>query len=275
MIQLSLPIEHEVANLAYKMESKVNKSKPRALRINIHIKEGDSIEGFFSEENQQIKLNVIRDGEVVSAEKVVLSTTYDRPKGPKILNQQEFKRSSHFTVDNTEVLKCYEQVWGVDTNHRDVFSQSANVTAVTVCDSNGSGDYYPVLAIVFGKVKCNPELYGWRKFIEFIMRLDGYEPLKRYALIVDSELGDIEFFNSRKKPIHADFFLPDNWDLIYASSDVGKENILNKVIACSDKTSNKVIELMSTLEKNKKYWNEVENELTHQPTYLPLEHKEP
>lgn len=253
----------------------MNQSKPRSVRINIHIKDGDSIEGFFSKEKQQIKFKVIRAGEVVSAEKIVLSTTYDRPKGPKILNQQEFKRSSHFTVDNKKILNCYEQVWGVDTNHKDVFCQSANVTAVTVCDTNGSGDYYPVLAIIFGKVECNPELYGWRKFIEFIMMQDGYDPQKRFALIVDSELGDIQFFNAREKSIHMDFFLPDNWDLIYASSDAGKENILNKVIACSDKASSKIIELMSMLEKNKKHWNVIEDERTHQPTYILLEHKVP
>jgi len=253
----------------------MSQRKPRALRVNVHIQKGDSVEGVFSKEKQQLHLKVLRDGKVVSADKVVLSETYDRPKGPKVLNQQEFKRSSHFTIDNSKILNQYEQVWGVDTNHKDVLGQTANVTGVTVCDPYGSGDYYPVLAIIFGKVKNNPELFGWRKFIEFIINSDCYDPKKRYALIVDSELGDIKLFNSREKAIHADFYLPDCWELIYASSDTGKDNILNKVIACSDKTANKMIELMSSIEKNKKHWNEVENELTHQPTYIPLELKEP
>ena len=56
-------------------------------------------------------------------------------------------------------------------------------------------------------------------------------------MIVDSDLGNINKFNQRKKPLLASFYLPPNLQLLYASSDVGKENIVNKVLAVTDSIS--------------------------------------
>jgi hypothetical protein len=39
----------------------------------------------------------------------------------------------------------------------------------------------------------------------------------------------------------ADFYLPNNFKLIYASSDVGKEFLSNKLISLSDKLSNELL----------------------------------
>lgn len=248
----------------------MNQVKPRTIYINMHILAGDSVDAYWSQKDQRMVVKVLRDGKVISAEKVILQSTYDRKKGPKVIYKQEFNRSSHFTLDNLLTLKDYEQAWGVDTNHKPIFDQGANVCVATVCDTKGSGEHYPVLGIIFGEVIGNPENYAWRKFIEFIIDSENYDANKKYALIVDSEMDALESYNKGEKPIHQNFYLPNNWNLIYASSDTGKENLINRIISCSDKAATKIMELIATKESNKKYWSKVNDENLHRPYFLPI-----
>ena len=248
----------------------MNDKKPRKAIVNFHIEQGDSVEGLWDEKKQIFSLRVIRDGKTVSAKQVQLATLYNRSKKPKILNEIYSRRSSEFTVSQSETLQKYAQIWAIDTNQRGIFGEIAHVSAVTVCSTDGSEQYYPVLAIIFGKTKGNPELYGWRKFIEFVQASDLHNAQHRYGLVVDSEYSKIYEFNNRNLPIHGNFYLPDNWDLIYATSDSGKEYIFNKIIAVSDKTSSAVLELISGKESNVKHWAPITDEEQHLPSYLGL-----
>ena len=248
----------------------MNEKKPRQAFINIHIEQGDSIEGIWDENGQALSLKVIRDRKNVSAKKVQLTTLYKRSNKPKILNQLEFSRSSEFTVNHSDSLKQYAQVWAIDTNKKVIFGQIAQVSAVTVCSTDGTEAYFPALAIIFGKTEGNPELYGWRRFIEFVQTTKQYNPEHRYGLVVDSEFSKISGFNSRNMAIHSNFYLPANWVLIYATSDSGKESIFNKLLAESDKASSAVLGLIAGSLSNAKYWPPIIDEEQHQPAFLPL-----
>jgi hypothetical protein len=240
------------------------------MTINVHIEEGDSIEGDWDEKDKAFSIKVYRNRVNISAKNVQVTTFYDRTKKPKILNKIEFERSSRFTVRQSELLKQYEQVWAIDTNMKVLFNQAAHVSAITVCSTDGREDYFPVIAIIFGKTKNNPELYGWRKFIEFVQTSELYNQAHRYALIIDSELSNLPEFNNKKLAIHGGFYLPENWNLIYATSDSGKEYIINKLISTSDKASSLVLKKISDRQSNAKYWNIIDDEEQHQPIFLPL-----
>lgn len=244
--------------------------KPRKLAINIHINQGESIGGTWDEKEQRLSLRVLRDGKIVSARKIQLTAYYDRSKKPKILNQLEFRRSSEFTVSHDIAVTRYSQLWAIDTNRRELFGHIANVSGVTVCSTDGSNDYYPVLAIIFGKVFGNPELYAWRRFIEFVQTTPRYDAQHCYGLVVDSEFSLISSLNSRERAIHGHFVLPPNWTLIYATSDSGKEDILNRILAISDKMSTLVLDSIAGREANAKHWLPVTNEEQHQPTFVPV-----
>lgn len=244
--------------------------KPRKAIVNIHINDGDSIQGEWSQREQKLSMQVFRDGKNISAEKIEYTTLYERTRKPKILNKVEFKRSSEFTVSHSESLRNYNQIWAIDTNKKEIFGQVANVSAVTVCDCNGSEEYYPVLAIIFGLTKDTPELFGWRKFIEFVTLSGCHNPSHRYGLVVDSDFLRIAKINNKELPIHGSFFLPANWTLIYATSDSGKECIFNKILSESDKASSKILDMISGLESNAKHWNAIVDEEQHQPAFLPL-----
>lgn len=247
------------------------KPKPRNGLVNIHIERGDSLEGVWHQTEQKMTFRVIRGGKVISAKKVNFAIYYMRDSNkPKFLNIVEFQKSSDFTVSHDEVLKQFDHIWAIDTNKKEVFGELANVSAITEADPSGSGDFRATLAIIFGLTKDNPELFGWRNFIEIIMANIKNSSEKKFALIVDSELSKISKFNNRELPLHGDFFLPENWRLIYATSDSGKESIFNRMLIESDKTSSKVISWMSKLEKNVKHWLPITDENTHVPTVIPL-----
>jgi hypothetical protein len=58
---------------------------------------------------------------------------------------------------------------------------------------------------------------------------------KRIGLLVDSDLGNHDKYNARELPIAGDFFLPEKYQLIYATSDSGKDNLLNKFMGLCDR----------------------------------------
>ncbi|MEN8412361.1 hypothetical protein ABFP33_20625 [Acinetobacter bereziniae] len=248
------------------------KSKPREAAVNIHIEQGDSIEGTWSQEEQKMTLRVMREGQNISAKKIEFNIYYMRDsKKPKFLNRIEFNKSSDFTLSHSDAIKQFDHCWAIDTNKKEIFGEIANISVITEGDPSGSGNFKAMFGMVFGLTVGNPELYAWRKFISFIMANIEGSSSKQFALIVDSELDKIGMFNERKLPLHGDFFLPENWSLIYATSDSGKESIFNKMLSESDNKATKLINWAAKLEKNVKHWQPISDENTHQPTFLSLQ----
>jgi len=224
----------------------MNKIKPRTVVVNVHITDGDEIATEWNEKEQKMSIKVLRNNEQISAKKVELSTQYDRKSKPKVLNKIEFNKSSDFTVSTSDALKQYTHAWGIDTNKKDINGLNANVSGITVCSTDGNNDFYPVAALLFGETEGNAELFAWRRFITYIESTLPENFSGKLALIVDSEMSLIPIINERKAPIHGDFYLPSNWKLIYATSDAGKENVLNKILSCSDKKATEILNKISS-----------------------------
>jgi len=104
--------------------------------------------------------------------------------------------------------------------------------------------------------KVNPELIGWQILINWILASSNYNNSLKVGIVVDSELGNLSDFNEGKKPFLGDIFLPKNFELIYASSDVGKDGPNNKMISICDKAANKV---WGYIMKNPDILNNLEN----------------
>ncbi|MBL0200397.1 MAG: hypothetical protein IPP81_09565 [Chitinophagaceae bacterium] len=72
-----------------------------------------------------------------------------------------------------------------------------------------------------------PENENWMNLIDVLK--DLYLPTDKIGIVVDSDLGNIDEFNSRKKTIFKDYFLPESFELIFASDKVN-DNIFNQMI---------------------------------------------
>lgn len=87
-----------------------------------------------------------------------------------------------------------------------------------------------------------PELINWKNTIKYIVGSESYNSSLKIGLIVDSELGSIQDFNQRKRTIIDDFFLPNNFHLLYASADTKNDSVLNQAIAFCDKSATQFLE---------------------------------
>jgi hypothetical protein len=79
-----------------------------------------------------------------------------------------------------------------------------------------------------------PENENWKNIIDFFMQQPNYNSNMKVGIVVDSDLGEIDNYNKRVKPIFGDFLLPDKFELIYASADAKNDSTLNKAINYCD-----------------------------------------
>jgi hypothetical protein len=95
-------------------------------------------------------------------------------------------------------------------------------------------------AFIFRNPTVNPEVVGWQELINRIRKSPEFRDTLKVGIIVDSELGALSQYNRQEQPIIGDHFLPDNFELIYASSDVGREYPHNKLIKICDSTAKNI-----------------------------------
>lgn len=240
-----------------------NERKPRKMQILIEADAGDSLEGIWDQEAQRLKIRVMRDSKPVSARGITETTFYEGTGRRKFIHETMFGKSSDFTVDPNETLRLYHQVWAVDTNSKPGFGGIMNVTGVSVVATDGSNVIAPVAVLFFGRTAGKAELYGWRRFIDVALSNPRYDAGHRYALIVDADYPSLADFNHRRRPIHGDFYLPDNFTLIYATGDK-PDSILNRALKMSDIVATKYRERVLRLPRNAAYFADVLDEETHQ-----------
>ena len=122
------------------------------------------------------------------------------------------------------------------------------------------GDFYiSVTAVYYGKVERKDRFGGVINAIPFLV-VDWYNPTKKgkmepdgwietikilrkmipadkkVGIVIDSELGNLEMFNNRTISVRGDWYLPDNYTFMYASSDKTDE-WCNKMLGACDKAA--------------------------------------
>lgn len=126
--------------------------------------------------------------------------------------------------DPTAGLRRYHQVFAADTNSKE------GVAATGVVRLSPSLEVQAFKSWKFPPETEKPEREGGA---EFLRRRDP-APDRRRCLVVDSDLGALTRINHREEPIVEGFFLPDGWQLHYAS-DKAADFVLNKVITACDR----------------------------------------
>ena len=222
------------------MASSPQKRKPRFITLNANFKDGLYPDMLRINSKDQ-SLEFLKEGAPLTPNTASIDWGYTRPRKEKTIRK--------YPVPTTEIglhpdnsLIHFETVYVIDTN-----TDPINKISVSCClrgkpefDEHGHkvGIRFrdcPYFA-VRGKVEY-PERSAWRQLIEKeVKTTDG-----KTLIIVDSDLDNLESFNSRKKPIIGDFYTPDYVTFMYASADVGKEHIVNKIMSKADKAASKLL----------------------------------
>jgi hypothetical protein len=216
--------------------------------VNFQVDAGDSIEHGWSQESQELSVRVLRTGKPVRPRAIKLTSLYERPTKPKILSQITLDGSLPLTLSPTEQTRFFDGLWAIDTNSIAVEQGKINVAGITAVSTDGRGETRELGSFRFATKSARPEPVGWGLFLKFIEGCRGFQERGRYGLIVDSELSRLDSFNKRRAPIHEDYVVPRAFQLVYATSDSGRESVFNRALLESDKTATRVLRVLPTRE---------------------------
>lgn len=217
--------------------------KPRVVTIDFDFGKPVALSGFSISSDRIVPLS---NAKPVHPASTTICASYERPKGPKVLNKAG-SLHDEITFNPDIALSKFDLIFAVDTNTVDVDDQKLSITCVVLCrfertSHHLEAKFAPINCLEFRNVRGNPEVVAWVKTIQLIRANPNFRDGIRIGLIVDSELGLLDEFNSRQKAILGDFFLPTNFQLLYATSDSGKEYLANTLLATCDKDATDMID---------------------------------
>jgi hypothetical protein len=233
------------------MSNKKKNSKKRipliGLGFNVSDKNLIEISYINIEDNKLILKD--KNNDIIKPNFITIAETYERKKGHKIINQAtDYSKENNLNIN--KILKSYTSILVVDTNYKTYGSKYLCVSSSSIATwaDNRHLSVFPQsnLAFLLTNKEINPELYGWIDIIERFKLSSLYNIDDKFALVVDSELGDLLDYSKGKKAILNNYYIPNNFDLVYASSDVGKSAI-NKIMSNCDKSSKKILSQLENL----------------------------
>ncbi len=210
------------------------------------------VQGTTAGEVSNIEVRVAVDGShvefVTPMTNLRTEYSYERPKGPKVLNRTPAD-SSRAPFDVDDALKDFDLLVAVDTNTREVCAQRTSVTGVVLAypvgdsrDGQQRGYWRRCPFAVEFSPRCgNPENFGWLAALQQLDKTDVWRIGLRVALIVDSDLDALQSYNAREAPFFENDFLPDGIQMIYASADAGGEKFANQLIRGADRVASEVL----------------------------------
>ena len=191
----------------------------------------------------------------------------ERQKVDWIFSQMEYARASKsskilYSIPGNAVLDLPSHLashldvfFAVDTNTKQIGEHKVSASSILQCRVKKINQEQiqistdRVAAIIFMDAPNGlAEKYSWAAWVDMICSSPNYKDSLRIAFITDHDLNSHSKLNAGELPIIGNFYLPNNITLLYASSDVGKENILNSLISMCDKHAKSIL---VSLEKDK------------------------
>lgn len=229
--------------------------------LNENINKKERFDSILFEDEQPVKLTEIKklsdgtlkmfsDNEEIKPKNTSLVKSYKRDSGKdKILNQIKMK-DAKFTVNQLELLKGFDIIFAVDTNTKDINNSKISVVSAQCCEiksndtQTGNFQFYSFGLCCIKNIPDNrAEKFGIKIIINQIQSNPKYKSSMKVALISDHDLDKINKYNNNELPIFGDFYLPDNFTLLYASADKKNEgSLLNILISNCDTEANKFFE---------------------------------
>ncbi len=179
------------------------------------------------------------DGAPIVTTEMERTLFYKRPRKPKIQSRNKVD-GGRLTIGGLEELAEYDAVFVTDANSKVIGENKITAAGFIKLRFLPEGEGVRLVSdgmfniYEYHDVSGNPEMLNILKVSNDVLPNDGKDNALRLAFITDSELGSLDEFNSREKPIYQDHFLPDGVHLLYASSDTGRE-VVNQLVRLCDK----------------------------------------
>lgn len=226
-----------------------NQIKPRETSVYLDMGKPVRINKVGITKNGELILK--NDDEQVVPEKAFIETSYSREnpkKLKKILNKINLNPQQLVVAPNRAFYK-YDVIFAVDTNTEKLNDKTVSVCCAIISQIKKGSEYDMALfriskVIEFWNISKKPELVALTEIIKMITANPDYNENRLIGIIVDTELNSLAKINNREVPILDNIYLPQGFELIYASADVGKENLPNILISNCDKTAKDILGLI-------------------------------
>ena len=155
------------------------------------------------------------------------------------------------TLDiNKSLATDFDYIFAIDTNTNKLDNDSISISSIFQCNANIIGNrvkcrWHKIINICFKNTSSKEsERIGWAKLVKFIASNNKYDDL-RIAIITDHDRNRHAMYKNRELPIFGDIYLPSNITIIYAASDKGSGNIMNKLLVDCDNDANRCFNQLS------------------------------
>ena len=214
------------------------------MTFNVGIESGSKFEYKWDSERQTFSYKITKDGKTVKPINTVIATHYERRKGKKITGLSVTTERQPILNFN-EALTNFDYVFAIDTNYQNCRENKIAVACLVIGkierqEGKFVGRREAIRCYEFWNPVINPEKFAWKKVIQDFQQSEKWGDKYKYALIVDSFLGEIPSYPIQHIPIADDFLLPNNWSMFYASSDVN-EYFGSDMLRLADKEAKKAL----------------------------------
>jgi len=226
--------------------------KPRKWSINVQFPKPVTVLGMKHLPDGTIEY--FDNGVPFKPKKVYFEVGYDRDKKNKVINKIVVDPNK-VSVNPYVSLKRFDFIYAIDTNTKVVNNKVISVSSIILCTLEfGKGDILNIQyefkpSLEFWNIKHHPENVAWMKLIQTIIQIPTYDPNWKIGIVVDSDLGNLPAYNARTIPIYSDFYLPENFELMYASAEVGtSDHLVNSLIGLCEHMAKFILKKLSLKE---------------------------
>lgn len=179
--------------------------------------------------------------------------TYERDgKSPKALNITPVV-GERFHLDANDALRSFDYVIAIDTNDKVICGEQHSSTGVVIAKWQSSPEdqkhgffYETPFCVDYVALKSPREIIGWCVALQHLKKIGLILSSAKIGVVVDSCLEEIPRFNTRSIPLYGEFYLPEQFTLIYASADAGGEFIANQLLKSADKAATMTLEYLAS-----------------------------
>lgn len=195
------------------------------------------------------KIFGIKDGEIApfqGGSKVNIH--YKRDSGKPKHIQQFNIGANELQIDPNIALKQHDHFFFVDTNKRIIGNNEVFLGTVVhafvehVSDETYQFKYRLMAYLEYHNIQGKFENLVWQEVIRAIQESGQYSG--NIAIVVDSDFDNLESYNNKDEPVYGDFYLPENFEFLYATAEKNTKNdsILNGLMTECDKAAGRMLD---------------------------------
>jgi hypothetical protein len=229
--------------------------KPR--ERSVMIGSSEPLRGVYYDKEKMEFAGITHDNRLIKPVVTYSQTHYENESGKeRIITRIQDK----VVVGEPDILRylssTFDVIVAVDTNTKEIAGERISACCIVHCilqrlpDAGREGYYasFPwqnTLLFRNSPSDLSPEKFAWISEIRRIKNVERHLGSSRFALVTDHDMNNHALLNAKKSPIFEEFYLPDNFTLLYGRGDGSRESILNELVMHCDKESSTVLEAIS------------------------------